>query len=136
MNNDRITYKTFLTVQDLSLETLRTAYTEAIQAEDSEAAAVFARRIRNELLKQSDTELTLDRMGLEVPTETSFTAWLEFFKKLGSALTGDWAKYRQALRDLPEQEGFPLNVEFPSKPPDEPEEIQEIIKNETIPDSV
>lgn len=116
MDNDRITYKTFLTVQDLSLETLRTAYTEAIQAEDSEAAASFARRIRNELLKQSDAELTLDRMGLEVPTGTSFTAWLGFFKKLGSALTGDWAKYRQALRDLPEQEGFPLNVEFPSKP--------------------
>lgn len=116
MDNDRITYQTFLTVQNLSLETLHTAYTEAVQAEDSEAAAVFARRIRNELLKESDSELTLDRMGLEVPTGTSFTAWLGFFKQLGSALTGDWAIYRQELRDLPEQEGFPLNVEFPTKP--------------------
>ena len=116
MDNDRITYETFLTVQDLSLETLRTAYTEAIQAENSEAAAVFARRIRNQLLKDSDSELTLDRMGLEVPTGTSFTAWLGFFKQLGEALTGDWATYRQELRDLPEQEGFPLNVKFPTKP--------------------
>ncbi len=116
MDNDRITYQTFLTAQNLPLETLHTAYTEAVQAEDSEAAAVFARRIRNELLRQSDAELTLDRMGLEVPTGTSFTAWLGFFKQLGSALTGDWAKYRQELRDLPEQEGFPLDVEFPTKP--------------------
>ena len=101
---------------DDTVQSLKDGYTLAVQAEDSEVAAVFARRIRNELLKQSDAELTLDRMGLEVPTGTSFTAWLGFFKKLGSALTGDWAKYRQALRDLPEQEGFPLNVEFPSKP--------------------
>lgn len=119
MTDGKITYQTFLTVQDLSLETLRTAYTEAVQAEDSEAAAVFARRIRNELLKKSDSELTLDRMGLEVPTGTSFTAWLGFFKQLGSALTGEWAKYRQELRDLPEQEGFPLDITFPTKPGEE-----------------
>ena len=136
MDNDRITYQTFLTVQDLSLETLRTAYTESVQAEDSEAAAVFARRIRNQLLKDSDSELTLDRMGLEVPTGTSFTAWLGFFKQLGEALTGDWATYRQELRDLPEQEGFPLNVGFPTKPVKEVAEAQDNTDGETIPDSV
>jgi hypothetical protein len=27
-----------------------------------------------------------------------------------------WAIYRQALRDIPEQEGFPHNVTWPSKP--------------------
>jgi hypothetical protein len=27
-----------------------------------------------------------------------------------------WAEYRQALRDVPEQEGFPLNVLWPAKP--------------------
>jgi len=30
--------------------------------------------------------------------------------------TEDMRIYRQALRDLPEQEGFPYNVVFPSKP--------------------
>lgn len=109
-------YENLLNAEGLPLDGLRTAYAEAVQAEDSEAAAVFARRIRNELLKQSDAELSLDRMGLEIPTGTSFTAWLGFFKQLGSALTGDWATYRQELRDLPEQEGFPLNIEFPTKP--------------------
>lgn len=28
----------------------------------------------------------------------------------------DWATYRQALRDVPAQEGFPLNVTWPAKP--------------------
>ena len=27
-----------------------------------------------------------------------------------------WANYRQALRDIPQQEGFPENIEWPQKP--------------------
>jgi hypothetical protein len=27
-----------------------------------------------------------------------------------------WATYRQALRDVPQQDGFPSNVTWPSKP--------------------
>lgn len=27
-----------------------------------------------------------------------------------------WAAYRQALRDVPQQSGFPLNVAWPQKP--------------------
>jgi hypothetical protein len=27
-----------------------------------------------------------------------------------------WAEYRQALRDVPQQDGFPWDVEFPAKP--------------------
>ena len=27
-----------------------------------------------------------------------------------------WATYRQALRDITEQDGFPVNVEFPAEP--------------------
>jgi hypothetical protein len=27
-----------------------------------------------------------------------------------------WAAYRQALRDIPQQAGFPVNVTFPTKP--------------------
>lgn len=36
-------------------------------------------------------------------------------KETGANIPAGWKAYRQALRDLPEQEGFP-NVEFPSKP--------------------
>ncbi|MGN1318898.1 MAG: phage tail assembly chaperone, partial [Lachnospirales bacterium] len=45
-----------------------------------------------------------------------FSAWLGFFKKLGEVVNGEWAVYRQALRDIPEQEGFPFDVKFPSQP--------------------
>jgi hypothetical protein len=34
----------------------------------------------------------------------------------GVALAADWAAYRQALRDLPTQAGFPHNITWPSKP--------------------
>jgi len=27
-----------------------------------------------------------------------------------------WATYRQALRDITKQDGFPVNVEFPAEP--------------------
>jgi len=74
------------------------------------------REKRNQLLAESDCEMTLDRMGLEVPDGTTFAAWKPFLKALGDRLTGDWAKYRQALRDLPSQEGFPYKVQFPKKP--------------------
>lgn len=36
-------------------------------------------------------------------------------KETGTNIPSGWKTYRQALRDLPQQEGFP-NVEFPEKP--------------------
>ena len=32
---------------------------------------------------------------------------------LSVEMIGNWRIYRQALRDIPEQEGFPLNVIYP-----------------------
>ena len=31
-------------------------------------------------------------------------------------LAEQWKEYRQALRDIPQQEGFPFNVVFPTRP--------------------
>ena len=84
--------------------------------EDYNRAAAEVRAIRDKLLADSDKEMVLDRMGLEVPTGVSFTAWLGFLKKLGAAVAGEMAKYRQALRDITTQEGFPYDVNFPEKP--------------------
>ena len=93
----------------------------AISNGDAETAAEIARTIRNRLLRDSDAEVALDRLGLTVPSGTSFTAWLSFLRTLGEALTGDWARYRKALRDLPQQEGFPFNIEWPVPPTTEQE---------------
>lgn len=95
---------------------LRLAYENACEIEDAESAAAFARKIRNKLLEESDKEMSLDRLGLTVPSGSTFTVWLSFLRNLGDVLSNSWAVYRQALRDLPQQEGFPFNVTFPEKP--------------------
>ena len=88
----------------------------AVEQEDEETAAEIARKIRNRLLTESDAEVALDRLGLQAPAGESFTAWLTFLEKLGQALAGEWAKYRQALRDLPQSEGWPLEISWPKAP--------------------
>ena len=80
-----------------------------------EKLAAEVRIKRDELLKESDAEMCLDRMGLEMPEGTSFTSWINFLKTLGKAISGNIAKYRQALRDIPEQPGFPYEVTLPTK---------------------
>ena len=90
------------------------AWREKAMKEDYDRAAAEVRAIRDKLLAESDKEMVLDRMGLEVPTGVSFTAWLDFLKKLGAAVSGEMARYRQELRDIPKQEGFPYSVVFPT----------------------
>ena len=92
------------------------AWREKAMQEDYDRAAAEVRAIRDKLLAESDKEMVLDRMGLEVPTGASFTAWLDFLKKLGAAVSGKMARYRQELRDIPKQEGFPYSVVFPTMP--------------------
>ena len=90
------------------------AWREKAMKEDYDRAAAEVRAIRDKMLADSDKEMVLDRMGLEVPTGVSFTAWLDFLKKLGAAVSGEMARYRQELRDIPKQEGFPYSVVFPT----------------------
>lgn len=97
----------------------------AVEQGDEETAAEIARKIRNRLLAESDAEVALDRLGLQAPTGESFTAWLAFLKKLGQALAGKWAEYRQALRDLPQSEGWPLNIVWPDSPGQNKEKMGE-----------
>lgn len=92
------------------------AWRERAMKEDYDRAAAEVRAIRDKILADSDKEMVLDRMGLEVPTGGSFTAWLDFLKKIGAAVSGDMARYRQELRDIPKQEGFPYSVVFPAMP--------------------
>ena len=94
----------------------KTGWFALAQQQANEIAAAAARSIRDQLLKDSDASMALDRLGLDVPSGTTFTAWLSFLKGLGNVLTGNIARYRQALRDVPEQEGFPFDIVWPEKP--------------------
>lgn len=97
-------------------ETLQKAYNNACDEQDETAAAELARKIRDKLLDESDKQMSLDRLGLDTSTAT------KFISSLASIFDGEWATYRQSLRDLPEQEGFPFDVTFPTSPDDESEE--------------
>ncbi|MEE0970126.1 MAG: phage tail assembly chaperone [Clostridia bacterium] len=97
-------------------DVLRRAYLKAVEDRNEEEAAFLARKIRNRLLSESDKEYAIDRLFPEAPTGTSFTDWLSWLGSLGKAVSGEWGKYRQALRDIPEQEGFPFDIVFPKSP--------------------
>ena len=85
-----------------------------------DALASEIRAKRDELLKDSDKFMLFDRMNLNLPTELNATTMLasikEFFQTLSDIKENKWAKYRQELRDITKQPGFPYNVEFPNIP--------------------
>ena len=98
-------------------------YKEWLQlAKDTEfnELATIIREKRNKLLQESDKYMCLDRLGIEIPenitTGTIVSVVKKFFEGLGESINGNYAKYRQALRDITKQEGFPYNVEFPIEP--------------------
>lgn len=90
-----------------------------IEACKDEAAAEM-RQQRDVLLIESDAHVALDRFGITLPEEINATSILTALRELVGGLrnivNGDWAKYRQALRDVPQQEGFPFDVTWPVAP--------------------
>ena len=61
--------------------------------------------------------MCIDRLGLSGPvSRTNPEDWTAFLAGFADMIAGDWAVYRQALRDVPQQEGFPYSVEFPQPP--------------------
>ena len=71
------------------------AYTPPTPEQQAEILAMQLRSHRNDLLSSSDWTQLLD-----IPESTREV----------------WADYRQALRDIPQQEGFPHTVNWPEKP--------------------
>ena len=80
-------------------------------------AAEEIRKKRNKLLEETDKEMCLDRLNLKMPEELTASNLLsgikEFFEGLSNIFNGKMAKYRQELRDITKQEGFPYNVVWP-----------------------
>jgi hypothetical protein len=48
--------------------------------------------------------------------ESDWTDTVSAQTRLGETLYNSWQTYRQELRDIPQQQGFPLNVTFPTIP--------------------
>mgnify|MGYP000641997228 CR=1 FL=1 len=66
---------------------------EQVEQERLEAATEQARATRDRLIAETDWMALSDVQ-----------------------ITDGWASYRQALRDVPEQPGFPDNIDWPEKP--------------------
>lgn len=49
-------------------------------------------------------------------TDSDWTDTLSSKNRLGEDLYNQWQAYRQALRDVPEQAGFPLSIIWPTPP--------------------
>lgn len=94
-------------------------YLEIARKKEYNTLAEEIRKKRNELLAETDKEMCIDRLNIELPTEltaaTLLTGVKNFFEGFSNIFNGNMAKYRQELRDITEQEGFPYNVIWPSK---------------------
>ena len=99
-------------------DVLAQAYDTACEQQDENAAAAIARKIRNNLLAATDDKCTLDRVLPDAPSGTTFTSWLVWLKALGAIKTNEWGVYRQHLRDITSQQGFPFNIDW-GTPPEE-----------------
>lgn len=93
---------------------------EQAKTEACAEAAAEVRAARNKLLADTDAEMCMDRMGLNIPENITAASMLgtvaDVFAALRKATAGDMAAYRQALRDVTDQAGFPYDVVWPVKP--------------------
>lgn len=100
-------------------DVMRIAYEKAVEEQDEDRAAELARKIRDRLLDLSDKEMSLDRIGLDTSSTAAFLA------SLANIIQNSWAVYRQHLRDITAQEGFPFNIDWGVSPDAEQDEHKE-----------
>lgn len=91
-------------------DVMQRAYEQAVADNDTDRAAEMARKIRNRMLDKSDAQMSLDRIGLNTSSTTAFLSSLK------NIFDNDWAVYRQHLRDITAQEGFPFNIDWGVSP--------------------
>ena len=91
-------------------DVMQRAYEQAVEDNDADRAAEMARKIRNRMLDKSDAQMSLDRIGLNTSNTTAFLSSLK------NIFDNDWAVYRQHLRDISAQEGFPFHIDWGVSP--------------------
>lgn len=65
------------------------------------------------MLSETIVEFTADEIRVK---RNSLLAETDYLALSDTTLSSDMATYRQALRDVTSQEGFPTNVTWPTKP--------------------
>lgn len=118
-------YTTEVLYRDNLSETIETNFEKwlkDVKEKDYNEVATRVRAKRNEMLKETDKEMCIDRLNLSLPEDLSMTniitALKDFFDGFANITKSNIAKYRQELRDLTKQEGFPYNIVWPTKDED------------------
>jgi len=65
------------------------------------------------LISEVDQPFTEDEIRNQRDRLLSQTDWMALSD---NTMTPAWTSYRQALRDITKQEGFPFSVDWPAKP--------------------
>jgi hypothetical protein len=88
-----------------------------------DTAALFAEMQPNAAPYVPPPPPSVDELAAEVRAErnrllaeSDWTQLADARDAMGETKAAEWDAYRQALRDIPEQEGFPENVVWPTKP--------------------
>ena len=102
-------------------DVLERAYVIAVEERDEDRAAELARKIRNKLLDATDKYNTVDRVfNFDLPETISTTNVISAVKALIEGINGitvnDWSVYRQHLRDITDQPGFPFDIDWGTAP--------------------
>ena len=102
-------------------DVLERAYVIAVEERDEDRAAELARKIRSKLLDASDKYNTVDRVfNFDLPETISTTNVISAVKALIEGINGitvnDWSVYRQHLRDITDQPGFPFDIDWGTAP--------------------
>ena len=103
------------------MEILQGAYDRACAEQDEEQAAEFARLIRNKMLDMTDKYDTVGRVfNFDLPDNITAATILSALKTLVNGIKGiqtnEWSVYRQHLRDITTQSGFPFNIDWGTAP--------------------
>lgn len=90
-----------------------------VKEKDYNEVAAEVRQKRNDLLKDTDKEMCIDRLNFNFPENLTMTNIIsslkDFFYGFANISKSNIAKYRQELRDITKQEGFPYKVVWPTK---------------------
>lgn len=65
--------------------------------------------------QQAEADAQANRVRVDRTLRLQFCDWTQG-KDIDDSVSTPWAAYRQALRDVPDQEGFPWNVSWPETP--------------------
>ena len=66
--------------------------------------------------KPASPALTEEQVAEQVRTQRNLLLEASDIMAISDRITDEWRTYRQALRDLPAQSGFPTNVTWPVEP--------------------